>query len=167
MSLLPATISAVVSILGQSRSEPMSAWEGVRGAFQHSLPQAEGQASPLKTTLIFVGILLGVVLVFYVAARLMNRSGVVEKVRPPNRFFAHLLREMGVGWLDRFLLLRAARRSRLPQPAIIMLAPVLFEKHAGTWADSLNMALRGFVRARLAHVSAIAFPSPTTDPLNA
>lgn len=163
MSPLSATISAVVSILGQTRSEPMSAWEGVRGAFQHSLPRPEDQLSPLKTTLVFVGILSSVVLVFYVAARLMNRRGVVETVRPPNRFFARLLRDMGVGWLDRVLLLRAARRSRLPQPAIMMLAPGLFEKHAGTWADSLNMALRAFVRARFAHVSAIAFPSPTTD----
>lgn len=148
----------VISLtLGQG--EPLSPWEGVRGAFQHTLPRTEGQASALSSALVFIAILLSILLLFLLAARIFRRGRSDQVKRPPHRFFAYIMARMGVGWTDRFWLLRAARHSELPQPAVMLLTPELFERHTRAYADALHMAFRGYVARRFTAVSAIAFPA--------
>lgn len=144
-----------------AQGDQTAPWEGVRGAFQHTLPRADGQVSGVYAAFVFIGTLLAVILLLFLAMRIFQRERAAQAMRLPHRFMAHALGEMGVGWTDRFWLLRAARHSALAQPAIMLLSPELFEKYAGGYCHGLHPACRKYLQRRLAAVSAIAFPGRT------
>jgi hypothetical protein len=141
-----------------AQGDQIAPWEGVRGAFQHTLPRPEGQVSGVYAAFVFIGTLLAVIALLFLAMRIFQRERAAQSRRLPHRFMAYALGQMGVGWMDRFWLLRAARHSALTQPAMMLLSPELFEKYAGGYCKGLHPACRGYVRGRLAAVSAIAFP---------
>jgi hypothetical protein len=70
-----------------------------------------------------------------------------------------MLKELGVGWLDRTLLRLAARRSELPQPTVMLFTPELWQKYAGGWAKSIGIPpIRSYVLNRVRAVTQKAFP---------
>lgn len=77
---------------------------------------------------------------------------------PSRRLFQQTARSVGIGRLDRFLLLRAACASRLEHPTVMLMTPQLMEAHAGEWADQFPItSLRRFLRARVNQVAAGLF----------
>ena len=149
-------------LIGQS--EPPAPWEGVRGAFQHTLPRADGQASALRSALIFITILLAILMVFCIAVSIYQRGRAEQTRRPPHRFFAHALARLGVGWFDRRWLLHVAKHCELPQPTVMLLTPELFEQHIGQFARSTNPAYRAYIRRRAAAVARITFDEIESEP---
>ncbi|MEK6642976.1 MAG: hypothetical protein AABZ08_03640 [Planctomycetota bacterium] len=155
-SALVNMMTGLAAVLGQA--DPMAPWEGVQKAFRNALPRAEGELSPYQMGFRFVIGLLAVVLFFYFVARFAQRERVGVRRQAPGRFFSSVLSEIGIGWLDRFLLRRIARHSSLPQPSVILFSTDLLRKYSEAWIESLAFPpIRGLVRSRIDEIEVQAF----------
>lgn len=87
---------------------------------------------------------------------------------PPRRLFQQAAKSLGIGRLNRFLLLRAAYASRLEHPTVMLITPQLMETHAGDWADHFPItSLRRFLRSRVNQVAAALFGPADAPPKSA
>lgn len=147
-----------ILIAATGQSEPMAPWEGVQKAFRNALPREAGELSPFQLALRFVAGMIVVVMVFYFVARYSQR-GRVDSHRPaPGRFFANVLSELGIGWLDRLLLSRIARHSDLAQPSVILFSTDLLRRYSEEWINNLTFSpLKLIVRGRINAIEAQAF----------
>jgi len=83
---------------------------------------------------------------------------------PPKRLFVQAAKSLGVGFINRCILLRAAYSSRLEHPIVLFLTPQLMEQHAGEWADRFPVwSLRGTLRARVDQMQRDIFGEPVAD----
>src|SRR6476659_3582968 len=48
--------------------------------------------------------------------------------RQPMRLFCRLMRQLGIGWLDRWRLWRMARGLKLPHPAAVLISELYFDE---------------------------------------
>ena len=86
---------------------------------------------------------------------------------PPRRLFQQAAKSLGIGRVNRFLLLRAAYAGRLEHPTVMFITPQLMERHAGEWADQFPIAsLRRFLRARVNQVATALFGKSGATPIN-
>lgn len=155
--------TALIATTGQS--EPMAPWEGVQKAFRNALPREAGELSPFQLALRFVAGMIAIVLVFYFVARYCQRGRADTRRPAPARFFASVLSELGIGWLDRLLLSRIARHSDLAQPSVILFSTDLLRRYSEEWIDSISMSpLKPLIRGRINVIEAQAFSTSPTSP---
>ena len=83
---------------------------------------------------------------------------------PPKRLFLQAAKSLGIGYINRIVLLRAAYASRLDHPTLMLLTPHLMEEHAGEWADRFPVwSLRRTLRARINQMSRDIFGDPQPE----
>lgn len=128
--------------------------QGLESAFKPS----ETETTDWGTPLLLVAAIIGIVLVMLVSQRIRRRQAGELFANQPYRLFSHVLKELGVGFGDRLLMRRAARKCGLRQPAVMLFNPDLMERTIGRWADTISVSpLRTHVRQRLEAVIALAF----------
>ena len=126
----------------------------------------EGQYTGQGHMRLFWMVLGGLALLAVVISVMKNLRPVRTRVlaAPPRRLFQQAAKSLGIGALNRFLLLRAAYASRLEHPTVMLITPELMESHAGEWADHFPItSLRRFLRSRVNQVSAALFGSGDTS----
>lgn len=76
-------------------------------------------------------VLVAILLVFWLAARFMDRPRRSRPVNRPRRLFLELCRAHRLRWSERWLLWRIARRNRLREPARLFVSPELLKARSG------------------------------------
>lgn len=96
-------------------------------------------------------VLAAILLVFWLAARFMDRPRRSRPKNCPRRLFLELCRAHRLRWSERWLLWRIARRTRLREPAKLFVSPELLKARSAApesevrRLESLAMRLFGGV----------------------
>jgi hypothetical protein len=104
----------------------------------------------------------GLVLALAVGLWLAERRRLRRERSHPLALFQRLAVEMDLGWSDRWLLIRMARRQGLPSPLTLLLSPATFEYHARAYAQAQRGARAQRRRGRAARLKMKLFP-PAAD----
>lgn len=122
----------ILSILAQTPYQ--NRLEGLRGAFD------DRKSDPTEVTgfLILFGCVIGFSVIWIVARKISIQRKPENDHNHPVRLFDVILRRMGIGFRDRFVLKLFARGVSLPHPMLIFFDEELFDRHAGRWIDGLT-----------------------------
>jgi hypothetical protein len=111
--------------------------------------------------LIFLGVVAGLVSLLLILALIKSRRQGQEgssRACRPKRLFNKALKALGVGLLDRVMMRMIARKTRIPQPTVMLFSPAILQRYATAWIDSITIPmLRRRARARVKVVAARAF----------
>ncbi|MEX0777105.1 MAG: hypothetical protein WD042_15480 [Phycisphaeraceae bacterium] len=55
----------------------------------------------------------------------------------PLRTFSHIAGDLGLTWVEQWLLWRIARQQQLPTPLTLLISPATLDHHAGRYVQSL------------------------------
>ncbi len=148
-------MTPTASLLAQT--EMLNRIRGVREGFRHQ-PSYTWESG---TFFWFLGALAVGLLGLLILMRWKRQNGSAQAAKAsPVGLVNAALKELGVGLGDRILVWRLARRSRLPQPAVMFFSPALFDRYSRAWVNRLmTRPLRHYVLARLDGVAALAFVS--------
>ncbi len=80
----------------------------------------------------------------------------------PLRIYLSVAGALGLTLTDQWLLLRIARRQRLPSPITLLLSSGTLQFHASKFADHLSLARRRRVLRRVDHIRRTLFGQTTT-----
>lgn len=146
-------MSRLMFILAQTRYE--NRLKGFRGAFDNR------QTDP--TDIIVIGVYFAVlaafVAVLIVFKRCRGRADGGATLQQPHRFFSRVMKQMGIGLGDRWMMRAVSRSARMQQPVTLFFNPGLFQKSTGRWLDSITLRpLRTYAEGRLRAISDTAFP---------
>ncbi len=98
------------------------------------------------------------VLFFAIRQYRQKRREIANAPAHPMRLFDNVLRRMGVGMSDRYLMRAFARSANLPQPTIVLFSRDLFEKSTTRWLNSLSVkAIQTHATARFSAIAEMAF----------
>lgn len=150
-------MTRVLSILAQTPYQ--NRLQGLRGAFD------DRKTDPADVTGIVVlfGCVIAIALVWVVVRRINLRRDPKHENDNPVRLFDMIMRKMGIGFRDRFVLKLFARRVSLPQPTLIFFDEEVFDRHTGHWIDDLMFTpLKVRARAGVALLRARAFPGSSS-----
>jgi hypothetical protein len=101
--------------------------------------------------------IISLILLAWLIARIQSRMRMPQRPHRPYRVFSQLLRHQGVSASDRLVLLVLAMSRRMKQPAVLLLSPALFTRHAEAWlGGSLGSHWPG-ARQRLVRVAQQVF----------
>ncbi|MCB9855946.1 MAG: hypothetical protein H6818_09695 [Phycisphaerales bacterium] len=122
----------ILSILAQTPYQ--NRLEGLRGAFD------DRKTDPTDITGFFIlfGCVIAIALIWVIARRISVGRSTENEHNHPVRLFDMILRKMGIGFRDRFVLKLFARGVNLPSPMLIFFDEEVFDRHAGRWIDSLS-----------------------------
>jgi len=85
---------------------------------------------------------------------------------PPKRLFVQAAKSLGIGFIDRLILLRAACAAGIDHPVMLFLTRELMEQHAGNWADEFPVwSLRSTIRRRVDQIQQQIFGTPVDGSL--
>lgn len=128
--------------------------EEIAEGFQHDDRRAL-ELPGLQWFLVAFGLFF--VLMLIVAWKSHRNAGSSPRISPA-RFFAQVLREMGLSLVDRILLRWVARRSALDQPVVLLFSPALLDQQASACVERLSPApLQRYARDRLNAVMSQVF----------
>lgn len=99
-------------------------------------PPAERQVEWLTVLAIATSLLL----LLWLLARIQGRMTSPQPPRHPYRLLGRLLRRHGVGIVDRWLVLLMVIDQRVRPPAVLLLSPALFARHADAWLTRSKLA---------------------------
>lgn len=133
--------------------------QGLRGAFD------DRKTDPTDVTgfLILFGCVFAIALIWVVVRKISIRRGPENDHNHPVRLFDLIMRKMGLGFRDRFLLKLFARGVRLPDPTLVFFDEEVFDRHADRWIEELAFTpLRRRARAGIDLLRSRAFPESQT-----
>ncbi len=146
-------IRSLLSVIGQV--DYAERVRGMRNAFR----PIEAETPDFQEILNFCMIGLAMLAVVLIARGIWQRRSGGNAARNPMRLFTYSLKQLSIGYSDRFLLKAASRSKSLKQPTLMLFSPALLERYAGHWADSIPVRpVREHVRNRLAVIAEKAFP---------
>ncbi len=148
-------IRSLLSVVGQTQVDYAERVRGLRSAFQ----PIEAEPPDVQKILNFCMIGLAALAALLISRGIWQRRSGKNAARNPMWLFSHVLKQLGIGYSDRFLLKSAARSTSLKQPTLMLFSPALLERYAGLWADSIPVRpVRERVRTRLIAIAEKAFP---------
>lgn len=110
--------------------------------------QNTGDMFPVRSLLIMLG---GVLLIFICLA---IRQWYRDRPKEPGSsvLFRRIARQVGLGWLDQWLLLQIARANRLPSPLTLLVARGTFLHYAHQYAEAVSGWRKPMVAARASRI---------------
>lgn len=129
--------------------------KGLRGAFH------EKQTDPADLQMIVALVVALGALILLLAVMKHARQRKAGKAAPhhPLTLFSHVLKRMGVGPADRFLMRSLAKDTHLQQPTVMLFSHDLFQEQAARWLETLSFgAIESHARRRLKVIALRAFP---------
>jgi len=149
----------ITSVIAQSPYQ--NRLEGLRGAFHNR----KTDPADVTAVLIFFGAVIAIAVIWAVVRRISTNRKEESGVTSPVRLFDGVLRRMGIGFQDRFLLRLFARGTGLSQPALVLFDENTFDHHANRWIDSLSIApLKRRAGVGIALLRDRAFPDAKPEP---
>ncbi len=129
--------------------------KGLRGAFH----ERQSDPADLRLFLVFFIALAAVIIALALVRCLRSPGPRRPAARHPWRIFNRVLRRLGLGIVDRFIMRMLAADATVTHPTSILFSRDLFERSASRWVESISLAtLRRHARRRLRAIGRIAFP---------
>ncbi len=129
--------------------------KGLRGAFH------EKKTDPADVEMMIAMIVALAALIALIALTKKIKQRKAGKAAPqhPLKLLSHVLKKMGVGPADRFLMRSLARDTHLQQPTVMLFSHELFKEHAVRWLETITIgAFESHARRRLKIIARRAFP---------
>lgn len=136
---------------------PEHRWQEMRDAWRHDSPNS----TPLPVNWI-LGI--GAVLVLLIVTSWVKQW--IRKRRDahaPLASFDQMMRDLGVGWSDRKLLIRIAQQQKLPAPLTLVLSGETLSFHAAAYAGVQPTMYRNLILSRAAALRLRLFGTTATQ----
>jgi hypothetical protein len=102
-----------------------------------------GGGSLFWSLLAFAGLVIVVVMVYWLSERQQKKIDGVNEYRNPQRLFRDLLQRLELLPPQRQLLETVARDQRLKHPTVILLSEGLYDRHVNEWLRSRNRPVLG------------------------
>jgi hypothetical protein len=143
-------MSTLILVLAQSGHRT----DGLRQAFRNE----EGYAADVSGMVRFIAGLTALLVMLLILTRWQQRKTMLESKDCPFKLLRHALRCLKIGMLDGWIIRRMARASDLPQPAVLLISPTMWDKYTAAWMSDFYIApLRSHVRMRLERLRPVLF----------
>ncbi|MFQ5429327.1 MAG: hypothetical protein ACE5E1_03360 [Phycisphaerae bacterium] len=135
---------------------------GLRGAFDNR----QNDPVDVQMIVVYLAVLGALILALVLYQRLRIRREDKRTPRHPMKLFNRVLRELGVGFVDRLLMRSLARSLPMEQPTTVLFNRSLFDQYRDRWLKSIGLVpLQAHAQRRLFAVAEKAFPpEPETAP---
>ncbi len=128
---------------------------GLRGAFENK----KTDPADIKMLVAMIIALVAVILIVAVLKRVRQKKQGRTAPHHPLKLFSHVLKKMGIGPADRFLMRSLAKDTHLQQPAVMLFSHELFKQHAVAWLETISLKpVETHAKRRLQIIAHKAFP---------
>jgi hypothetical protein len=142
-------MNAFLLILAQSGRT-----DNLRQAFRNE----DGYAADISGLVRFIAALLALLVALLILTRWHQRRSAQQNKDCPFKLLRHTLRCLKIGLIDRWIVRRLARSADLPQPAVLLISPGLWDKYSASWTGDLYLApFRSHARNRLERLKPLLF----------
>lgn len=133
--------------------------QGLRGAFD------DRKTDPTDITgfVVLFGCVIAIAIIWMIVRKISIRRSPENENNHPVKLFDMIMRRMGIGFRDRFVLKLFARRVHLPHPTLVFFDEQVFDRHTERWIDGLAFApLKRRARAGVELLRARTFPEASS-----
>ncbi len=129
--------------------------KGLRSAFH----ERQSDPADMRVFSAFFIAIAAVIIALVLIRCLRAPAGTRSTARHPWRIYNRVLRRLGLGLVDRFIMRMLAADATVTHPTSILFSRDLFERSASRWVESITLTtFRRHARRRLRAIGRIAFP---------